>query len=244
MSISNDKIKQLQKIMENTPYLIKFQGENLNYAKSLMDDGELHMCSAQYYIDEELISGIRGQGDKYENEILDFIRVDMECPMYCMYAVRKEQCKDNEIWIDKRVINDFCSSGGYITICKTSSFIERFNSVYSKGFDAGLITYGNRSVAFDIKLLKEQRSGHFFKKQDLNYQQEFRIVLDEKLKQRELPEDKRWLIAKDGTKYWRVYEYEPLNLKIGDITEFSIQLPIELETYENVYKIKIEDLDN
>ena len=107
MSISTDQIKQLGQIMKGIPYLIKFQGTNSSYAKSLMYEGELHMCSAQYYIDAELISGIRGQGDKYENEIMGFIHVDMGCPMYCMYAVYEKQCRDNNIWINKKLLKTF-----------------------------------------------------------------------------------------------------------------------------------------
>ena len=240
MGISNEQLEQLEQIMEDIPYLIKFQGPNSQYAKSLVEMGELHMCSAQYYADQERISGIRGQGDQYENEIMGFIHVDMGCPIYCMYAVYKQQCKANEILIDKRLIRDFCPVGGYITICETMPFINQINSVYVKGFDIGLVTYGNQSIVTGMKLLEKRRAGHYFKKPDLNYQQEFRIVLDERLEQKELPEDRRILVAKDGTKFWRTYEYGFRNLKIGSIAGYSEQLSItELEEGETDYKVKI-----
>lgn len=240
MSISTDQIKQLEQIMKGIPYLIKFQGTNSSYAKSLMYEGELHMCSAQYYIDAELISGIRGQGDKYENEIIGFIHVDMGCPMYCMYAVYEKQCRDNNIWINKKIIEDFCPDGGYITICETMPLVNQFNSTYAKEFDVGLVTYGNRNVSFDIKLMERRQTGHFFKRPDLNYQQEFRIVLDEELEKKELPEDRQVMVAKDGRRFWRPYEYGFKNFNIGDITKFSKQVKTtDLEEYETGYKIKM-----
>ncbi len=240
LSISNKQLEELLQLMKNIPYLVKFQGENPQYAKNLIDMGELHMCSAQYYIDEELVSGVRGQGDKYENEVMGFIHIDMGCPIYCMYAVYECQCDDEFIWVDKKIIEDFCPSGGYITVCETLPFIRQFNRIYTKGYDAGLVTYGNRNVSFDMQLLGKRQTGHFFKRPDLKYQQEFRIVLDEKLNEKELPEDRQVLVAKDGRRFWRPYEYGFKNFNIGDITKFSKQVKTtDLEEYDTGYKIKM-----
>lgn len=240
MGISTEQLKQLNHIMKDIPYLIKFQGNNQDFATALLKEGELHMCSAQYYVDQELVSGIRGQGDRNENTIFGFIHVDMECPIYCMYAVYENQCTDNSILIDKRIIQDFCSKGGYVTICETTPFIERFNYEYKDSFDIGLVTYRNRTEKFDMKLLEKNRSSHFFKDADLMYQQEFRIVLDKKLEKIELPEEERILVAKDGEKIWRPYKYDSLNFRIGDITAFSKQLHIkDLKICDGGYRIKL-----
>lgn len=238
MEISAEQLKQLHYIMKEIPYLIKFQGSNQNFATALLKKGELHMCSAQYYINQELKSGIRGQGDRNENNIFGFIGVDMDCPIYCMYAVYESQCANNSILIDKKIIQDFCLKGGYVTICETKPFIQQFNYEYKSSFDIGLVTYGNRTTEFDMKLLEKRASGHFFKDVDLMYQQEFRIVLNEKLRMIELPEKERTLVAKNGEKIWKPYEYDFLNIRIGDMTAFSKQLHTrELKICDEGYRI-------
>ena len=221
--MERSEFQKLLNIMKDVPYLIKFQGETV-HANSLLNKGEIYMQSAQYYKELEMQTGIRGQGDIHENELFGFISVGMEFPIYCMYAVYGNQIQNNTIVINRKIIDDFCQDGGYITICKTFDFLRQFNQFCtSDDWSAGLVQYERRTVSKDIQLLNGKNTAHFFKREDLSYQQEFRIRINEPAERIELSEEKSIIVKYNGEKHYRDHTYKPRTEIIHDISAFSIQ---------------------
>ena len=231
---------KLLRIMRNHPYLIKFQAENA-YAETLLNRGEIYMQSAQYYKELEMKTGMRGQGDIYENQFFNgFINIGMEFPIYCMYAVHNTQIENQTIALDKQVLDDFCTEEGYITLCKTNEFLRQFNQ-FCKNADwcAGLVQYGHRTLEADLLLLSKGYTAHFFKKEDLSYQQEFRIRINEPLERIDLSDDEQVIVKKNGEKYWRDHTFKTRVEIIHDISAFSTQYIInDLEFDGNTYFLK------
>ena len=217
------EFQELLSIMKDIPYLVKFQGEE-KHANSLLNKGEIYMQSAQYYKVLEMKTGIRGQGDIHENEFFDFINVGMEFPIYCMYAVYRNQLKKQNIVIEPKIIDDFCKDGGYITVCKTVDFLQQFNQFcVSDNWSAGLVQYGHRTVFEDLVLLKSKNTAHFFKEGDLSYQQEFRIRINEPVERVQLPKEKCEIIKLKKKNYYHDHTFKTRTEIIHDISAFSIQ---------------------
>lgn len=221
--MKNNEFQKSLSIMRDFPYLIKFQAEK-SHAESLLNRGEIYMQSAQYYKELEMQTGVRGQGDIHENELFKGFNVGMEFPVYCMYAVSNMQIQDQTIAIDKQVIDDFCMENGYITLCKTNELLCQFNR-FCKNEDwcAGMVQYGHRTLDADIFLLTKGYTAHFFKEEDLSYQQEFRIRINEPLVQEELSEDEREIGKKNEKRHWRDHIFKARPEIIHDISAFSTQ---------------------
>lgn len=242
MGLNKEEIEKLENdYLKDIPYLIKFQGNNDKYAKSLLQQGDLFMQSAAHYRRLEQETGIRGQGDAYDNLLFGCLSIDDYCPVYCMYAVYNTQVKEGKIFIDKKVIKDFCKEGGYITICKTVPFVEQFNKKYEKRYDIGLINYITKTEDQDFKLLVKNRGAHFYKSPNLEYQQEFRLVLDERLQRKTLSKENAFFISPNGQHYYISSEYETKNFEMGSIESFSEQVKtkdLELIGDKNIINIR------
>ena len=83
--------------------------------------------------------------------------------------------------------------------------------------------YERRTVSKDIQLLNGQNTAHFFKREDLSYQQEFRIRINEPAERIELSEEKSIIVKYNGEKHYRDHTYKPRTEIIHDISAFSIQ---------------------
>ena len=223
------KERTIEKIMENYPYLIKFQGIGQNvkdeYAKNLMEKGQLYFQSVETYIKLELEQNKKGQGDAREVNLLwNTVRVGLERPVYCMYSVKNEDVIDQtRIIINNKVVKDFCENDGFLTICKTMDFINQFISVWDSECNMGRVCYMLRNFEKDQQIFTDG-GAHFYKDPWFSYQNEFRIVLDKVLDREDVPYEETpninpYFIEKG----LHCKRYKPFILEIGNISKFSKQ---------------------
>ncbi|MCL2663538.1 MAG: hypothetical protein FWE83_09465 [Oscillospiraceae bacterium] len=230
----------IEKIIKDIPYLIKFQGNERTYAEKLISQGQLFMQSAEAYINIEKQTGIKGQGDIREGLVFDFVRIGIDLPIYCMYGVYLHQIEGNTISIDKRVVQDFCPEGGYITLIETMPFINQFKAHCSYTYDIGMVIYGRKSVAQDKRLLEKMTSALHYKSEALKYQQEFRIVVGKKLNRIVIPhEETPWIpkeVIDEGIHY---HKFEEFTLEIGDISSYSHQISTDVLEDESMTHLRL-----
>lgn len=227
----------IEEIMNDIPYLIKFQNKDCEYAKALFAEGQLFMQSAEAYINQEIRTGIKGQGDIREALVFDSIRIGLEYPIYCMYGVYRHQIEDATMLINKSAAYDFCPNGGFMTISESMQFINQFKSCCPCSYNVGMVMYGQKSADLDKTLLQTMTPAHHYKDSCLNYQQEFRIVLGQKLNRLDIPYNDTPNIPQElidmGIHSQR---FETYTLKIGDISSFSAQYSTNiLEEYDSTH---------
>ena len=179
-----------------------------------------------------------------ETIVFDMFRIGIDLPIYCMYGVLQNQIKESDIIIDKRVINDYCPNGGYLTICDTMQFINQFKDICEGkyNYNIGMVMYGNKSLKLDMKLLESMTSAHHYKDSFFSYQQEFRIVLDKKLARLKIPHNETPHIpVKYKRKGLYCYKFDTFSLEIGDISSFSKQFLTDSlkEHCENYFWLKL-----
>lgn len=188
------------------PYLIKFNDKE-DYAKKLINLGQLHVSSLQKYISME-----QGRGDFREAGLFDCaIRIGLNKPVYCMYAVSECDICDGLIKINRRVVKEFCDEG-YITLIDTKAFITQ---LYDKYLDVecGLVVYKNRSFEDDKELFLRCGDVMFYKDSSFSYQSEFRVVFQTELAK---------IIHRDELLEVEIMDgYEEMDIFIGDISSFA-----------------------
>jgi len=230
----------IEEIMKDIPYLIKFQGNTRTYAENLISQGQLFMQSAETYINIEKETGVRGQGDIREGLIFDFLRLGIDLPIYCMYGVYWHQIEENTIIIDKRVVQDFCPEGGYITLIETMPFINQFKTHCTYTYDIGMVMYGKKSVARDKQLLEKMTSALHYKSEVLKYQQEFRIVVGKKLDRVIIPHaETPWLQTELKEEGIYCHKFEALILEIGNISSYSHQISTDVLEGESTTHLRL-----
>ena len=161
-------------------YLLKFVSEK-EYAEQLVS-GKLFMRPALYYHRLE-----NGQGDIREAAVDSHTRM-YKCShysIYCMYAVHAEDLRDNTIMISKRCIDDFKCENGYIVLIDAEEFKKRLPTVKTDGHGlrGGQVIY--RMLTFpDVErfLTTTDTDNLFIKHPYFSYQHEYRIVVEENLK--------------------------------------------------------------
>ena len=225
-----DKIPMINEVMRDIPFLIKFQ-DNQEYANQLLHKGGLFMQSARYYVTLKGKAGIKGQGDVHEGSLFNcYIGYGTDLPIYCMYGVYKNQIDlDGNIIIDKKVISDFCSDGGVITVVDTLQFIADFEKACIYRYDIGMCSYRIKSVELDTELFTKKRPALHYKTPSLKYQQEFIIVVDYKLELQDIPYDRTPIIPEE-LKESRIHskEHKPYIMYIGDMSAYSTQINFKI----------------
>lgn len=165
--------------MSDIKYLIKFVSKK-NYAEDLVA-GKLFMRPASYYHILEQRMGA-GQGDLGEAGIVDGICIykHSHVPIYCLYAVMKNDIIENEILISERCIDDFHCQDGYAVLIDYKKWEPMLSKINTEGYelDAGLVSYHKLSAEDTMALLNDNTPRNLFiKRPFFSYQKEYRIVI-------------------------------------------------------------------
>lgn len=164
-------------------YLIKFVSKKEH--ADILYQGDLFMHSAEYYHQFEE----QGQGDKGEASIFSGVCMYRggEYPIYCMTAIKSDNISDGNILINKRIIKDFKCENGFLVLIDFKSFLCRlkFLETNNNPYHHQPIVYGTPTFELSTKWLCENSLDNLFVKHPFfSYQQEYRIIVLEKLKAR------------------------------------------------------------
>ena len=114
--------------MSSIKYLIKLLKEE-EFIDTLINNGEMFMRPAKYFIDLERTTQERGQGDIRENIMFDSVRVCSDYPIYCMYSVLNSDVCDEGILINKKFIDTFSEDkNGYFALIDFDTFMKKITS--------------------------------------------------------------------------------------------------------------------
>lgn len=167
-------------------YLIKFVAQE-KYANDLCD-GNLFMHPAGYYhmLDKQ------GQGDIGEAALSSNTGIYRGCeiPIYCMTAVYSDNIKHDNILIKRRMIEDFNCKDGFAVLIEYKPFLSRLKTLEIDGKHVrnGLVQYCNIPLEQTKKWLLDISLDHLFiKRPFFSYQQEYRIVVLDKLQPKTTP---------------------------------------------------------
>lgn len=110
-------------------YLIKFQSKQ-TYAEALREKGELFMQSVETYINMEKYQNNHGQGDIREAIYFNCVRVGIDHPTYCMYAVTRDSIINGncskKFWLNEKVTARLEKDRYLGIFCRSKSiFLER-----------------------------------------------------------------------------------------------------------------------
>ncbi|WP_346698386.1 hypothetical protein [Thomasclavelia spiroformis] len=202
-------------------YLIKFQSKQ-TYAEALREKGELFMQSVETYINIEKYQNNHGQGDIREAIYFDCVRVGIDHPTYCMYAVTRDSIINGNLHFSPRMIEDFSNKEGYITVITAKEFLNKLLQKHADAIqEIGLVQYVNRTLQDDKKYFG-RRLPHFFKDVEFNYQKEFRIVMKDKLTLVNIPYNETPNLDKFlKDKNIHCKRYETKCYYIGNLTDIS-----------------------
>lgn len=165
-------------------YLLKFVSCD-KYAQDFID-GNLHMCAAEYYHNEELE---KGQTDIMEGACSSnsLMYKNADYPIFCMYYINENEIKSSKIYINKQMIKDFPVNKGFTVIVPYKPFVNLLDSLKDvDGFSwwAGKVTYGFISLDYQKRIVSENLIDNLFIKRPLPqyiYQNEYRIVIGQHL---------------------------------------------------------------
>lgn len=110
-----------------------------------------------------------------------------EYPIYCMTAIKSDNISDGNILINKRIIKDFKCENGFLVLIDFKSFLCRlkFLETNNNPYHHQPIVYGTPTFEVSTKWLCENSLDNLFVKHPFfSYQQEYRIIVLEKLKAR------------------------------------------------------------
>lgn len=175
----------------NPKYLIKFVS-NKKYADTFLN-GILYMNAAGYYHNIE-----RGRGDIKEASVMSrpfdipnpYFNVSMfkcaEYPIFCMYAVFEDDIEYNTIKnINRKCIDDFSTGLGYAVVITYDNMLSVISSCKINGADIVYKSVEYRDLTDDdeYKFITTTTIDNLFVKNPyFQYQNEFRIVVCEKVK--------------------------------------------------------------
>jgi len=230
-----DKDCKLDAILSRVSYFIKFQSEE-EYAKKLVEEGHLFMQASKKFVQAGQQGNGGEQGDIREGIILDCMRRNTHLPIYCMYAVKPSDIRDNKeekfIYLSERVISGFFPDlEGYITVIDPEKFLERFREKNSRPFDMGLVSYAERDLEFGKKLFSSGNHSLLHKDPSFSHQNEFRIIVDKKVHC-----DQPW---EEASSKWErenveIRKYKPYNFYLGSLEKFA-------RTYKAQELLALED---
>lgn len=222
----------------NIKFLIKFLKEK-KYADDLCSKGDLFMRSADDFIRIEKETNLSGRGDIREGLIFNSIRIGMNFPIYCMYSCFENEIIENEILINKKVIEDFCdNNNGYLVVIDYFRFMEKMIIENFEGFKIsfGEVRYGSATDDYNKDIFRYMKpDALFIKDSRLEYQNEFRILVHKSL---ELIEDKESIGGRIETRCIESpsKKYATHIFKLGELTEFANVIEVsKLQEYNDTH---------
>lgn len=213
-------------------YLIKFVSKE-KYAVDLLNGNLFMHCARYYHMLEEKYGP--GQGDLREASIIPGIAMykNINLPVFCLYTVESEDILDEEVAIDKRIIQDFGCENGFLVLIEYKRFVEEIKHCRTNGYqlDAGPVVYGTPSKELIVKLFEPSEIGNLFIKHPyFKYQKEYRIVICCAI-------DEKWKECKIDGRKMKV-------LAVEDMTA-SYCIPGGLRSFASCYEIsKLEISDD